>query len=1260
MNDTPLYNSRIIKTFLEYLKKNYPEVNINSILDHAGMAAYEVEDEGHWFTQDQVDGFYEILSRKTGSRTIARDAGRYAASSQASGTLRQYALGFMTPALAYGRFEKLSANVTRATAFKTQRLAGNKVEITVTPNPGVREKPYQCENRIGLLESVAKVFTNKFANIEHPECLHKGAAIGRYIISWKTPISLKWRLLFRFFLIFGVPALILLFFIVPISPWAGLISICSVLAVGLCLHASHLEKKELTETIETQGDAAKHLLEEMNIRYDNSLLIQEVGQATSAILDIDSLIKEVVGVMEKRLDFDRGMIMLANKTKGRLHYSAGYGYDAEQERLLEQAEFHLDRPESKGLFVLSFKEQEPYLVNDISEIEGNFSKRSVALARKMGVKSLICVPIVYEKESLGILAVDNIKTKRPLMRSDLNLLMGLASQTGSNIIGAMSYQRLRESEKKYRNILESMEEGYFEIDLAGNFSFFNDSLCNISGYSRHELLGMNNRDYTDEETGRKMYQVFNQIYQTGKPAEIMDYKIIRKDRDTRNLEMSASLMHDLEGKPNGFRGVVRDVTERKQAEMLRQAKLAAETANRAKSIFLANMSHEIRTPLNGIIGMAELISATDLDERQKEIFNTIRIESDSLLNIINDILDFSKIEAGMFELEELPFSLMEVMEDLANSIAPRANQKGLEFMYLLSPEIPSQLVGDPGRLRQILVNLAGNAVKFTHKGEVYVKGEMAEDLGEEVKVRFSVRDTGIGIPREKQPKIFDSFTQADDSTSRKYGGTGLGTSIAKELTELMGGEIGLESEEGRGSTFWFTAVLTKQDPQTAVLEEKDPDLGRLKVLVVDDNPTNRFILGEYLRSWGCVAVEADSAKAALSLLQTSVSAKEFFDLILTDIQMPEMTGPALVKEIRTKEALKEVPIILLTSGARIRAEEGSRDLEIQGFLTKPVKRDDLFNAIVLCSGLFKKEEMAVVPKPMAEEATGPGPEKAFHILLAEDYPTNQQVALAHLREAGYQVDLAEDGHQAVEAFKNKKYDLILMDIQMPVMDGYEATKAIRRLENDLKRPRSAGASKKTERVPIIAMTGHAVTGYKEECLRVGMDDYMTKPLGRKNLLAMVRRWTEGIADCRLKNEDWKNGDYPRQPSPSNRQLPIDNSQLKHGAPINFQKALDEFKGHREVLVEVLAEFLKTVRVQIKAMQGAIRSKNAEALWKEAHSIKGGAANLVAKELSRLALELEQTGKAGALENALEALERFEKEFQRLEDYVRDEINVTRK
>ncbi|MEE9419734.1 MAG: response regulator, partial [Desulfatiglandaceae bacterium] len=551
--------------------------------------------------------------------------------------------------------------------------------------------------------------------------------------------------------------------------------------------------------------------------------------------------------------------------------------------------------------------------------------------------------------------------------------------------------------------------------------------------------------------------------------------------------------------------------------------------------------------------------------------------------------------------------------------------------------------------------------KFTHQGEVYIKGEMAADLGERVKIRFSVTDTGIGIPREKQPRIFDSFTQADDSTSRKYGGTGLGTSIAKELTELMRGEIGLRSEEGKGSTFWFTVVLTKHKPQEAALDEKDLNLSDLKVLVVDDNQTNRFILGEYLRSWGCVPVEAGSAKEAMSVLQDSVLTKESFNLILTDIQMPEMNGLELVREIRMKEAIKGIPIILLTSGARIRAEEGLRDLEIDGYLTKPVKRDDLFSAIVPALGLFKKEETEAPPKLAADEAMEPEKEKKVHILLAEDYPANQQVALIHLREAGYQVDLAENGQQAVEAYKEKDYDLILMDIQMPMMDGYEATKAIRTLENDPKKVGGKCGLAEKERVPIIAVTGHAVAGYKEKCLNVGMDDYITKPLGRKELLAMVRKWTKRIDDCRLKIEDWEmgNGD-PKQPSTITRQSSIDNRQLKCVAPMNFQKALGEFKGHREVLMEVLGGFLETVRVQIKTMQEAIRSKDVEVLWKEAHSIKGGAANLVANELSRLARELEQAGKSGALEKGLEVLERFEREFHRLEDYVKNETGVTKR
>jgi len=339
-----------------------------------------------------------------------------------------------------------------------------------------------------------------------------------------------------------------LFFVLPVMSWLILVLGCALLTVLFCFYSAHLEKNELAKTVETQGDAAKDLLFEMDIRYRNVLLIKEIGQATSKIIDTDDLVKTVVNAMEKRLDFDRGMLMLANKNETRLLYRAGYGYSKEQERFLKQAVFHLDNPESKGVFVLSFKEQKPFLINDIAEIEEGFSKRSLELARQMGVRALICVPIVYEKKSLGILTIDNVRSKRILTQSDMSLLMGVASQTAINIMEAMSFQKLQESEEKYRSILESVEEGYFEVDLAGNLTFLNDSLCRILGYSRKELSGLNNRDYTSPKTAKKMYRIFSEIYRTGNPAMISDYEIIRKNEKSLHVvEISASLIRDSSG-----------------------------------------------------------------------------------------------------------------------------------------------------------------------------------------------------------------------------------------------------------------------------------------------------------------------------------------------------------------------------------------------------------------------------------------------------------------------------------------------------------------------------------------------------------------------------------------------------------------------------------------------------------------------------------------------------------------------------------------
>ncbi|MBW2092373.1 MAG: response regulator, partial [Deltaproteobacteria bacterium] len=625
----------------------------------------------------------------------------------------------------------------------------------------------------------------------------------------------------------------------------------------------------------------------------------------------------------------------------------------------------------------------------------------------------------------------------------------------------------------------------------------------LLGYTKEEVLKLKFSSLLSQDQIDLALKSLEEIRKTGFTKDLVEYRLRRKNGEDVYVETSGTLIYR-KGKPYAIQGVARDITERRRIEALQQAKAAAEAASRAKSEFLANMSHEIRTPLNGIIGMIELASDTDLDDNQRNIVHTISAEADSLLGLINDILDFSKIEAGMLELEEIPFDLRVLIEDLANSIAPRAEQKGLEFISYLSPDVPSRLIGDPARLRQILVNLTGNSLKFTHQGEIYLKGEIIQDLGDKYKFRFTVKDTGIGIPRDKQAMIFEGFTQADGSTTREYGGTGLGTTISKQLTELMGGEIGLESEEGQGSTFWFTVVLAKPKG-LQLLAPEEVNLNGLRVLVVDDNQTNRFILTKYLSSWGCRPVGVSGGSGALSLLEESVSSQRPFGLILLDLQMPGMSGFEVAREIKHRKELKSIPIIVLTSIGRLGDGKNCIDIGIEGYLTKPVKRDELRKAIESVLGLFMMKESKLAPKLVTRHTIAEDYRKEIQILLAEDYPTNQQVAMRHLTNAGYQVDLVENGKEAVEAFKLKHYDLILMDIEMPIMDGYEATRVIRSMEAAYKKETEEEGVIGVTKTPIVAMTAHAMKDYKEKCLEVGMDDYIAKPLKRKKLLAMVEK-----------------------------------------------------------------------------------------------------------------------------------------------------------
>ncbi|MBI5551854.1 MAG: response regulator [Desulfobacterales bacterium] len=656
---------------------------------------------------------------------------------------------------------------------------------------------------------------------------------------------------------------------------------------------------------------------------------------------------------------------------------------------------------------------------------------------------------------------------------------------------------LRASEERYRLILASIEDGYYELDLNGRMTFFNDAMAKISGYDKDWLLRVDNRAYMHPDVAEKVYRAYNEVYRTGKPDPSLQYEIIRADGARRFMECSVSLMVDAQGRPIGFRGVARDVTERKQAEQeLAEAKARAEEATRAKSEFLANMSHEIRTPMNGIIGMYNLLMTTELSPEQADFVETGKRSADSLLSLINDILDFSKIEAGKLEIETIDFDLRKTVEEMVSLPALQAHLKGLEFACQLDPEVPALVRGDPGRLRQVFMNLAMNAIKFTKKGEVVFHVSLEKEDEKTAVVRFSVKDTGIGIPKAGRERLFQSFQQVDASTTRMFGGTGLGLAIAKQLTRLMDGTIGLASKPGEGSNFWFTLRFEKQ-PDVPVRLFNLPETVRTKrILIVDDNKTNLTILAGYLKHWGCACDQATSGEMALSLMHAVAKAGAPYDLVISDMLMPGMDGAELGRRIKADAALKEALLIMLTSQGLRGDAAAMREIGFAAYLTKPVRRSQLFDCIVTVLNRvpaqqvdFKKGQL-VTSYSLSEAKR-----RSLRILLAEDNAINQKLAMHLLARFGFRADAVANGREAVQALSQTPYDLVLMDVQMPEMDGLAATRAIRDPDSPVL----------NHSVPIVAMTAHAMIGDRDKCLAAGMSDYVAKPIQPNLLLQTIER-----------------------------------------------------------------------------------------------------------------------------------------------------------
>ena len=666
------------------------------------------------------------------------------------------------------------------------------------------------------------------------------------------------------------------------------------------------------------------------------------------------------------------------------------------------------------------------------------------------------------------------------------------------------------------SIVESSDDSIIGTDLDGRILSWN--------YGAEKLF-----QYTAEEAiGQRITLLFAEGHQTDhlkslekirRQERIERFEGIRVRKGGIPIEVSVILspIRDPLGRLQGVSAIYRDITASKRADAeLMKAKEAAEAASRAKSTFLATMSHEIRTPMNGILGMTELVLDSELTPDQRDNLDLVHLSAESLLTVINDILDFSKIEAGKLEFESIPFDLRDRLGEIMQTLGLRAHQKGLELIYDVHPDVPSTLSGDPGRLRQILVNLVGNAIKFTEQGQIVLQVEIESVAADKACVHFSVRDTGAGIPAEQQEKIFEAFSQADQSMTRKYGGTGLGLTICSRFVEMMGGRIWVVSQAGQGSTFHFTANLSVQAPLSEQATPLHPTgLRNLPVLIVDDNFTNRQVLSGIVAQWGMIPTAVEGGRAAMLALEAAKDSGNPFPLVLLDGQMPEIDGFTLAKQIQDHPELVRTTIMMLTSADQLGDAMLCRELGISAYLVKPVRQSELLNLI--CKSL----QQIPADQPNAKRVrSAPRPAgRPFQVLVAEDNMVNQTLARRLLERRGYAITVVGDGRAALAALDRESFDLVLMDIQMPGMDGFEATAVIRQREE------SAGTH-----IPIVAMTAHAFKGDQERCLAAGMDAYISKPVRQQELYATIEAilGQTRTAKTRLVRSLWSNIEDPRR------------------------------------------------------------------------------------------------------------------------------------
>ena len=922
--------------FIENISNDYPEINISEVLEYASITELEISDNAHWFTQDQVDRFFEFLDVRTGNPNLARDAGRFAVQSKSSDILRQYISGFVTPSLAYWMVGKIALSLSKHISIKMEYITGNKILVTATPKEGIDEKPYQCENRIGLLEALAKYFTNEYAEVVHDECLHKEASSCKYIVSWKKTPATIWKIISRYTSLLGAILIIVLLFLMPFKFWAIFALMISLGSALTFLIYEKLQNRDLSLSVEGQRNLTEKYISQFELRYNELTLIKEIGEAASSILEPQNLLNFITDALQKRLQFSRGMIMLANREKTKLIYITGYGYTAEEETLLRNMDFNLTNPQSKGIFNLAYRDQKPFLISNVNDIKGDLSKKTANFIEKLKVEAFICVPIIYEGKSEGILAVDHTKSENKPTQSDLNLLMGIAPQIGISFNNALAHKKMKESKERFRNLSDNSPDIIYRLDINQKLKYINPACKEVFGRNWDELLDKNLKDFMREQEHAAFDNLFQKIIADKLTIRDENFIMLDKKDVTHYITFTGAPDFDSEGKVIGIVGTLKDISKLRSME----AQLIQASKMEAIGTLTSGIAHDFNNIIQAIMGYNQLlISARSGNETDMIYLKRVG----ELIQRSRDLVKRLMLFSGKVEPLSATINIndeIKSMQDLLAKSIPKMIEIKTNFDEKIFP-----VYADSTQIGQIIMNLVINArdalgdhgtINISTKNLSLPENTTISGLNipSGDYIEFSVADNGCGMERDVVQRIFEPFF-----TTKEVGkGTGLGLAVVHGIVKNHDGFIYCESESDKGTTFKIVLPAStsgKPLQKTEELVQQSP-YGTETILFVDDEHNLLEIGKETLSSYGYEVMTAANGEQAMEIYHAQ---KDKISLVIMDLNMPGKGGKKSLFDLLT---INNNAKVLMTSGySNPQQTEDLIKAGAAGFINKPYSSDDL-------------------------------------------------------------------------------------------------------------------------------------------------------------------------------------------------------------------------------------------------------------------------------------------------------------------------------